>query len=198
VTEFLLGLGLGLGAGISPGPLQALVVTTTLRRGFTAGVRVAIAPLITDTPIVALSVAAVSSVPESWVRVIAIAGGLALVLMGSWEIARARQNATQESEVAGSGQDIVKGAIVNLLNPHPWVYWIGVGAPILVTAWRNTPGRAVAYLLGFYITIIGAKVVIAAIVAAGRHRLSPEWRYRLLLVGGCLLVAFGVLLAIRA
>ena len=198
MTELLLGLGLGLGAGISPGPLQTLVVTTTLRRGFAAGVRVAIAPLITDTPIVALSVAAVSSVPEGWVRGIAIAGGLALVAMGSWEIIHARRNSSVEVDQAPASQDVLKGAVVNLLNPHPWVYWIGVGAPILVTAWRDTPARALAYLAGFYVTIIGAKVVIAAIVAASRHRLSSEWRYRLLLAGGALLVSFGVLLAIRA
>lgn len=198
MTEFLLGFGLGLGAGISPGPLQTLVVTTTLRKGFGAGMRVAIAPLLTDTPIVAISVAAVSSVPDSWVRAIAIAGGLALVAMGSIEIARARRHSALEDEPAGSGEDLVKGAVVNLLNPHPWIFWVGVGAPILVTAWRDTPARAFAYLVGFYLTIIGAKVVIAAVVAAGRHRLSNEWRHRLLVGGGSLLIAFGVLLAVRA
>jgi len=198
VTELLLGLGLGLGAGISPGPLQTLVVTTTLRRGFAAGVRVAIAPLITDTPIVGLSVVAVSSVPEGWVRGIAIAGGLALVAMGSLEILHARRHATQQATAIGAGRDVLKGAIVNLLNPHPWIYWVGVGAPILVTAWRDAPVRAFAYLIGFYVTIIGAKIVIAAVVGAGRHRLSAEWRYRLLIAGGSLLAGFGVLLALRA
>lgn len=198
MTELLLGLGLGLGAGMSPGPLQTLVVTTTLRRGFGAGVRVAIAPLLTDTPIVAVAVAAVSAVPAGWVRAIAIAGGLALVAMGGWEILRARQSSLQVETVGRAGDDVIKGAIVNLLNPHPWIYWVGVGAPILVTAWRDAPPRAVAYLAGFYITIVGAKVVIAAVVAAGRQRLSPEWRYRLLVTGGALLVIFGMILVIRA
>ena len=84
-------------------------MTTTLRRGFGAGVRVAIAPLVTDTPIIAISVAAISAVPAGWVRAIAIAGGLALIAMGSWEISRARQNSAHEEPVAGSGQDIAKG-----------------------------------------------------------------------------------------
>ena len=38
----LLGLTLGLGSGISPGPLLALVISTTLARGFKAGARVAL------------------------------------------------------------------------------------------------------------------------------------------------------------
>lgn len=197
MTEFLLGLGLGLGAGISPGPLQTLVVTSTLRGGFGAGVRVAIAPLLTDAPIIALTVAVISTIPESTVRAIAVAGGLMLVAMGAWEIVKARGNAAAESESARS-DDILRGVLVNGLSPHPWLFWIGVGAPVLVTAWRVSPGRAVAYLVGFYLTIIGAKIAIAAVVAAGRQRLSTEWRYRLLVGGGAVLVIFGVLLVLRA
>lgn len=193
-----MGLGLGLTAGITPGPLQTLVVTSTLRSGFGAGLRVAIAPLLTDAPIVAVSVAAVSSVPEAWVGGIAIAGALALIVMGSWEILHARRGAAAVDGDAQSSEHLVKGAIVNILNPHPWIFWIGVGAPILVTAWREAPGRAFAYLAGFYLTIVGAKIIIAAVVAAGRQRLSEQWRFRLLVTGGALLVVFGVLLAFRA
>ncbi len=198
MTEFLLGLGLGLGAGLSPGPLQALVMTSTLRRGFGAGVRVAVAPLLTDAPIIALTVAVISTIPETGVRAIAIAGGLALVAMGIWEIVRARRNSVETGEQSGGSDDVLRGVVVNGLSPHPWLFWIGVGAPLLVAAWRVTPGRAVAYLAGFYLTIIGSKVAIAAVVAAGRQRLSTEWRYRLLVAGGSLLVVFGVLLAVRA
>jgi len=198
VTEFLLGLGLGLGAGLSPGPLQTLVVTSALRRGFGAGVRVAIAPLFTDAPIIAVTVAFVSTIPHRGVRAIGIAGGLALVAMGIWEIARARHHSTETNEVAGGGDDVLRGVIVNGLNPHPWLFWIGVGAPLLVTAWRVAPGRALAFLAGFYLTIIGSKVAIAAVVGVGRQRLSTEWRYRLLLAGGAILVVFGLILALRA
>lgn len=192
-----MGLGLGLSAGISPGPLQTLVVTATLRSGFAAGARVAIAPLLTDTPIVFVSVVAVSSVPDAWVRGIAIAGGLAIIAMGAWEVVHARANAAVSVEV-GPSRDMLKGAIVNLLNPHPWIFWIGVGAPILVTAWRETPRQAFAFLIGFYAMIVGAKIAIAAIVAAGGKRLSPDARYWLLITGGSLLVAFGVFLVVRA
>lgn len=187
-----------MGAGLSPGPLQTLVVTSALRRGFGAGVRVAIAPLLTDAPIIALTVAVVSTIPDRGVRAIGIAGGLALVAMGIWEIARARRHSTEESEMSAGSDDVLRGVIVNGLNPHPWLFWIGVGAPLLVTAWRVTPGRALAYLAGFYLTIIGSKVAIAGVVAVGRQRLSIEWRYRLLLAGGALLVIFGLLLALRA
>ncbi len=52
----LIGLGLGLAAGVSPGPLLTLVVSSTLARGFGAGLRVALAPVLTDAPIIVLAI----------------------------------------------------------------------------------------------------------------------------------------------
>lgn len=53
MTRFLLtGVLLGLSSGLAPGPLLALVASETLRHGVRAGVRVALAPLITDLPII--------------------------------------------------------------------------------------------------------------------------------------------------
>ncbi|MEL7059947.1 MAG: hypothetical protein AAGN46_07975, partial [Acidobacteriota bacterium] len=51
-----LGLGFGTAAGLSPGPLMTLVVATALDRGAAAGARVAMAPLITDAPVIVLAV----------------------------------------------------------------------------------------------------------------------------------------------
>jgi threonine/homoserine/homoserine lactone efflux protein len=46
---------LGLAAGVAPGPLLVLVVTETIRHDTVAGVKVALAPMITDVPIITLA-----------------------------------------------------------------------------------------------------------------------------------------------
>jgi threonine/homoserine/homoserine lactone efflux protein len=46
------GITLGLSAGFSPGPLSTLVISHSLRYGTREGVKVAMAPFITDVPIV--------------------------------------------------------------------------------------------------------------------------------------------------
>lgn len=52
MIEFLsTGTLLGLAAGFSPGPLLVLVISETLRHSVKEGVKVSIAPIITDTPI---------------------------------------------------------------------------------------------------------------------------------------------------
>ena len=49
------GLVYGLSAGFSPGPLMALVISQTLKHGIREGAKVAMAPLITDLPIILVS-----------------------------------------------------------------------------------------------------------------------------------------------
>ena len=91
MTELLAGLSIGLAAGLAPGPLQALILTATLQRGFGAGWRVAVAPLLTDAPIVALSVLAVGALPDAGVRALGIGGGAAVATFGVWELRTARR-----------------------------------------------------------------------------------------------------------
>ncbi len=199
MTELLTGLSIGLAAGISPGPLQTLVVTSTLSRGFGAGVRVAIAPLVTDTPIVTLALLVVAAISAGAVRSLAIAGGVLVLGMGLWELrsARAIEDEGTPNGAAAAG-DVARGALVNLVSPHPWLFWVTAGAPLLVTAWRTNPAWAIAFLAGFYTMLVGSKVALAGVVAAGRSRLSVTWRRRLVVAGGLLLVAGGTLLIVRA
>ena len=194
MTELITAFTFGLGAGVAPGPLQAMVITSTLQRGFGAGWRVAMGPLITDTPIIALSIAVLSSLPESALNGMAVAGGLVLVGLGVWSIRTEAAEATEHEPVAGRA-DLVRGAVVNLLNPHPWIFWLGAGAPLVVGAWRRSPALAVGVLAVFYGLLVGLKVVTAWLVARARRRLSQAWRLRLVWVGALLLAVGGVLVA---
>jgi len=51
-----IGTLLGLSAGLAPGPLLTLVISETLQHDIKSGVKVALAPFITDLPIIILTV----------------------------------------------------------------------------------------------------------------------------------------------
>jgi threonine/homoserine/homoserine lactone efflux protein len=193
VTELFVGLSLGLGAGLVPGPLQTLVVTSTLERGFGAGLRVAVAPLLTDAPIIGLTVALVSSIPDAAMRLLGICGGLVVIGIGAWT-AISVDRAAEPTEVDPGPKDVWRGVLVNAVSPHPWIFWIGIGAPLLVSAWRRSPGFGLAFLIGFYVLLVGSKVVLAGVVAAGRSRMGRELRSRLVVGGGVLLMIGGAIL----
>ena len=186
MTELLLGAGIGLAAGLSPGPLLALVVTNTLRRGFAAGALVALAPLVTDVPIIVATLLVVDAVPTALLRGLALGGAAYLIWLAIDTLRR--------EPVIAAG-DLRQGVTTNLLSPHPWLFWLGAGAPILATAWDRAPGRGVAFVAGFYGLLIGTKLVVAALVAVARRQLVERY-YRVALVAsaGLLLAAAGLLL----
>lgn len=192
MSHLLAGLTLGFAAGVSPGPLMTLVITRTLEYGLAAGLRVAVAPLITDAPIVALTVLFVSALPSGVETTLTLAGA-AFLLYLAWEIARDARSATllqtgpaaQASAVA----DLWRGVMVNFLSPNPWLFWIGVGAPLFTRAWQNRPALAIVFLASFYALLVGSKALAAFAVAGGRRYLNDDW-YRRLLFASAMLLAF--------
>ena len=91
-----------------------------------------------------------------------------------------------------------RGALVNVANPAPWLFWATVGGPVLITTWQQSPPAAVAWLSGFYLALVGAKVALA--VGLGPVRGAASTRaYRVLVLGsGLVLVAVAGLLAAEA
>lgn len=170
-------------------------MVSTLQRGFGAGWRVAIAPLLTDAPVVATGVLVAAALPGDALNGLAIAGGLLVGLLGVWTVATARR-AVAEPGAPGSA-DLGRGMLVNIASPHPWIFWLTAGGPLVVGGWREAPWRAVAFLAGFYMLLVGAKVALAAVVARTRHRLPERWRVRLVVVGGVLLVVAGGALVVE-
>jgi threonine/homoserine/homoserine lactone efflux protein len=186
-------LMLGLAAGLAPGPLLALVMTESLRGGTAAGIRVAFAPLLTDVPIVALSWGLAGSLdPHSpWLAALSLAGAAVVTHLGlaQW---RAVLPEIRDKATAGA---LRRGAMVNLLNPHPWLFWITLGGPLLATAAGQSHSLAAAFLLIFYGLLVGTKVVLALLTARWGRRLTAIGYRRVCRVLGLLLLALALQLA---
>ncbi len=196
MNYLLAGISLGFAAGISPGPLLTLVITRTLERGLGAGLRVAIAPLLTDLPIIVVAVAFFAVLPPLLESILTVAGAI-FVLYLAWEIlrdARHAQLTTAAPATGAASADLWRGMLVNFLSPHPWLFWIGVAAPLLTSAWQTNAWAALGFLTGFYALLVGSKVLVALGVASGRRFLDDAWYRRLLIASGLLLAFFGIAL----
>jgi threonine/homoserine/homoserine lactone efflux protein len=194
----LLGLTLGLGATLSPGPLLTLVVTTTLERGFGAGLRVAVAPLITDLPIIVLGLFVLGFLPPRLVGALAIPGGAFAIYLGIETMIQApRAELAPLGDSVASRRDIGKGVLVNLLSPNPWIFILTVLDPQLVSAWRRVGAAALAFPIAFYVVLVGGKIAIAALVGSLRSRLQRTWYRRTLAAAGVLLSVAGLVLIVE-
>lgn len=188
-----LGMILGLSAGFSPGPLLMLVISETLRHGTGSGMKVALAPVITDLPIILIALFLLLRLSASnyILGAIALAGGMFLLFTGYDSI---RSRAVELALPQAQPRSLAKGVLTNFLSPHPYLFWLTVGAPELTKSLAIGTTPFLAFLAGFYLSLVGAKLALA--VAAGRSKLflsSRAYLYTLRLLG-FLLVAFAVML----
>ncbi len=165
------GLILGLSAGISPGPILTLVITETLQHGVRSGIKVALAPIVTDTPIVVLTLFLFAKLSRfgSILGGISLAGCFFLLFM-AYESMRVRK--LEPAGEPGRPKSLTKGVLANLLNPNPYLFWMSVGGPIMTRAMREGATGPLLFIGGFYLCLVGSKVLVAVLI--GRSRLVLE------------------------
>lgn len=193
-TSLFAGLTFGLSAGLSPGPLSTLVISQTLRHGIREGMRVALSPLITDLPIILISVFVLTQFTNAntILGIISIVGALFVGYLAYETFTTTHFEVNAQTPAL---QSLLRGALVNALSPHPYLFWFSVGAPTMVKT-MQTSGlpAALAFVLGFYVLLVGSKVFVAMLVGKSRGWLMGPaygWIMRALAV---VLLVFALLL----
>jgi threonine/homoserine/homoserine lactone efflux protein len=188
-----IGTILGLSAGFSPGPLLTLVISESLQHGIKSGIKVALAPILTDSPIIAvtLMVLAKLSAFHSVLGIISLLGGGIILYMGLESI---RAKPVEPSSFQVKPKPVTKGILVNALSPHPYLFWFSVGAPTVTKAMTQSILSAVAFVGGFYVFLVGSKIVLAIFVGKSRSFLAGNAYLYTMRFLGILLCLLAILL----
>ncbi len=187
LTYLSAGLLLGLSGGLAPGPLLTLVASETLRHGAAAGVRIALAPLLTDAPIILATLLLLRPLADQQIplALLHLSGGLYLGWL-ALEGLRFQGADLAPVESAGSWQ---RGVITNFLNPSPYLFWLSVGAPTVLAAWQAGWPAATGFIAAFYVVLVGSKVLLALGLSRSRRALrSRGYRFIMRGLGGLLLI----------
>ena len=93
---------------------------------------VALAPILTDAPLVIAAGLLVSAVAgmNAILGVLSVLGALVVGYL-AWDAYNAQ---IPSVENAGEPRSIMKSIAVNLVNPHPYVFWFMVGGPLVTSA----------------------------------------------------------------
>jgi len=194
MESLLLGAALGLFAGIVPGPFLTLVATTSLRDGLSAGIKVALVPLVTETPVFLTSILVLTQLSEGVLRWIGVGGGL-LMLYTAWSVDRDARKETFEPDALPSLRGhLFRVALVGVMAPAPWVFWFLIAGPLFLSRWHVSPWHGLAFVLAFFAFFVGAMSLVAWLVSRGRQRLSPEWQRRTLRVAAGIIAVVGLVL----
>jgi len=196
VLPYLLrGLILGGTAAAQPGPFQAFLLSLVARDGWRRALPAVLAPLVSDPPIVALVLVVLTRLPERWLAVLQVAGGVFLFYLGwgAWRAFRTwTAGDTASAPARGSNlAAILKAAVMNALSPGPYLFWATISGPILVAGWRERPVLGLAFLLGFYAALIGGMVLFVLVVGL-TGRIGPRLNRALAAFAVVALFGFGL------
>ncbi len=179
-------------AAVQPGPFQAYLVSETLTRGWRRTLPASLAPLLSDGPVIVLTLVVLTQVSAGLQSGLRCAGGLFLLYLAVGAL-RTWQRYTPEpaaSLAASARRSVLRAALVNLLNPNPYLGWSLVLGPLLLQGWHETPARGVALVVAFYTTMIVSLAAIISLFAAAGS-LGPRVGRALVGVSAVALACFG-------
>jgi len=186
------GIGYGFAAAAQPGPFQTYIISQSLTKGWRKTLIAALAPLVSDPPIITLCLLVLSQVPIWFQRFLYITGGL-FILYLAYSTYKAWKNFDSNIPVSQSetGQSLWKAAMMNALSPGPYIFWSLVTGPILIRGWRETPIHGISFMAGFYVTMISMLGLIIIVFGTARE-LGPKVNCTLLGVSTIALFCFGL------
>jgi threonine/homoserine/homoserine lactone efflux protein len=86
---------------------------------------------------------------------------------------------------------VLQAAIVNFLNPNPYLFWSLVMGPLLLKGWREHYLNGIILLLVFYTTMVLSQMGIVLLFAQA-GKLGPKVNRVLIGLSAIALICFGI------
>ena len=187
-----LGIGFAFSAAIQPGPLQAFLLSRVAATGWKRTLPASLSPLLSDIPIALVVLLALGRLPAVAQLVLRGAGGFLLLYL-AWSTIRQVNRASGLSPESSNSapRTFLQAALVNVLNPNPYLGWALVLGPAAGAAWHERPAWAVALVVAFYGTMVLTLAAFIFLIGTARF-LSPRAQHRLIWVSGLSLAVLGV------
>jgi len=194
IKYFFIGFVSALPFTISFGPVFVAITETSLKRGFSAGVIVALGILLSDVvyvTLIGLGFAAFIN-DEFSKSMFSLFGGIMLMVFGiSFIMKKIEVHQSTDLPIGKKPiESFLKGFIINSLNPYVALFW--AGAVALVSTELNLSGESFGfYFGGFLLTLFISDLVKAKLAGSFRKNLSTKLNiiYRIL---GLLFAGFGL------
>lgn len=165
---FIFGITYSFAAVVQPGPFQAFLFSQSITNGWRKTFPLVFAPLISDLPVIILVLLVLTNVPHEVLWILQSVGGvfllyLAFIAYKAWR--NFHQNVLQEVSLQ---RNILKAAMVNILNPNPYLAWSLILGPLLIKGWNESPVNGIILLLTFYSFMVIYSIAMIMLFAAAR------------------------------
>jgi threonine/homoserine/homoserine lactone efflux protein len=194
LTYLVFGVTFAFAAAIQPGPLQAFIISQTMKNGWKKTIPAAFAPVLSDIPIILLVLLILSSLPHSFLKFLHIGGGLLLLYL-AYSSFRSYVNFEKKEQQISIKADntLIKAVLINILNPNPYIGWSLIMGPLFLKGYNESLSNGIALIAGFYITMILCQMGIIILFGLARN-LGPKVTKITLGIASLGLAAFGIFL----
>jgi threonine/homoserine/homoserine lactone efflux protein len=194
ISYVIPGIAYGFAAAVTPGPLSMYLISQAVAVGWRRALPAAFAPLVSDGPVMALVLALLYRAPRSMVHYLRIPGG-AFILYLAYEACKSWRafDAGGENPISppARANSLWKAALVNWFNPNLYLGWSIILGPMVLSGWHESPAKGIAFVLGFYLTIIGTMIGIILLFASARS-FGPKVRKMLIGLASMALFCLGL------
>ena len=166
------------------------LLCSTIKHEFEEGLKVAFAPLISDIPLIIISLIIISFFEgyKSILGIISILGGVYLVYL-AYESFKFKPLDVDVSKP----KSLRKGVTLNLLNPSPYIFWITIGSPIIIPAYTINSIAPLEFIISFYIFLVGSKICVAYITGRSREFITGKIYLYIMNILGILISIFAII-----
>jgi len=191
VTAFIVGLS----GAMMPGPLLAVTVNESTRRGAVAGPLLMVGHMALEALLVAgiaVGLAGFLRHPVT-IGVVGLLGGAVMCWMGQ-DMIRSSRSSSLRAEAQGRNRmhPVAAGVLVSLSNPYWTIWWATIGISYVMMGLRfGVPGIA-AFFIGHIAADFAWYTFVSVGMARGGKLISDGVYRRIITVCGIALVLFGV------
>lgn len=178
VFIFLSSMGVAFSGALMPGPMLTVVVSESPRLGVKTGPLVVAGHAVLELGLIAAILVGLGTVLESGTvqGVVALGGGLMLVLMGcAMVLAVARGRVRLEPEAEGDARrsrPVLAGAVSSLANPYWLIWWATIGLAYLTKSYAAGLIGVAAFFAGHILGDLTWYSLVGILIAAGRRFIS--------------------------
>ena len=104
-------------------------------------------------------------------EIISFIGAGYLVYLG-WESVRFKGIELTSHKI--QPRSIRKGIFANVFNPNPYVFWVSVGAPLILKASASSVLTPYLFIIPMYTCLVGTKIVTAILLGKSKQFLKTK------------------------
>lgn len=192
VAYIIFGVTYAFAAAVQPGPFQTFIISQTLKNGWKRTLSAAFAPVLSDGPIIVLVLFILTNVPEWFLQVLQICGGLLLLYLAFKSYQAFREyDAGKVKEDDKSDKTLLKAILVNAINPAPYIGWSLIMGPTFLKGYNVAPVNGISLIISFYVILVLSQMGIILLFGLARN-LGPKVTHITLAIASVALAGFGI------